>query len=97
MKITSSVIVRSLAGSLFICQLWLLYLIFGGRHADKDAFHDSINVAGYTLLGGLVSLATLPVVVVSQRNLRWGSGILVAAVAMVFAWGILFLLASVAV
>jgi hypothetical protein len=88
---------KLLYGVLVGAQLFWFVRIFFWHPNIEDSYHYSIAVAGYALFGFLASGAVLLLTLRTRKRLYVRKVILIAIIAAIPIWGLLFLLASVAV
>ena len=90
-------VLRLLYAALVGAQLFWLARMFLWHPNIEDSYHYSIAIAGYALLGFLASGAVLLLALTTKSRFRVRKALLIAIIIAVPTWGLLFLLASVAV
>jgi hypothetical protein len=88
---------RILYAVFVLAQLYWLVRIFFWRPNIEDSYHYSIAIAGYALFGFFASIAVLLLAITTKRLIRPSKATFVAMGVAIPSWGLLFLLASVAV
>jgi hypothetical protein len=78
---------------LFLGQIWVAVFVFSGRAASKGWLEPAM----YIFLGLLISIGAMVLISTTRKTARFHRSLVWPSVAMVGGWGLLLLLASVAV
>ena len=82
---------------LLILQTVILVRLFTVHPAGENGFDGAVRVAGQTLVGFLISAVGLTFAVVTRKALKMQRWFALIGLVTTLGWGLLFLLASVAV
>lgn len=86
-----------LDAAFLVAEGFILFLLLSIHPTGEHGFDAALRVAGQTLLGSLVSVASLVFAVVTRKSSKVQRRFVPLSIFTTVAWGLLFMLASTAV